>query len=97
MWQEELIEMYNEYMDYVRVYLADNTEIDLSGYSDFNPNRVEIIDIKKDLDGGDRYTYYYKISPLKTTYESQVMSFETWERIVLKTKRRVERLRELGI
>lgn len=98
-WNKELVELYDDYMDYVRAYLADNTEIKSTSERKYyiNPKRVHIIDIKKDLIERDRYTYYYKISGLKRTFDSPVMSFETWERIVLRTKRRIQILKQLGI
>jgi hypothetical protein len=79
-----------------RKYYINPKRVNIIEYY-LNPKRVHIIDISKDLDGSDIYTYIYKISGLKRTFESQVMGFQTWERIVLRTSRRGERLRELGI
>jgi hypothetical protein len=95
-WNKEEVELYAEYSDFVRKYLADNTEIKSVSETPYKvrAKRIEIIDIKK---LNDDYRYYYNVNPLKHIFVENVMSFETWKRIVFTTKRRTQRLKQLGI
>ena len=95
-WKKEELELYAEYMDFVRMYLADNTQIKSVSEIPYKvrPERIEIVEIKKEE--GD-YKYFYNVEPMKHVFIKNVMSFETWKRIVFTTRRRVQRLKQLGI
>jgi hypothetical protein len=95
-WKKEEVELYAEYMDFVRMYLADNNQIKSVSEIPYKvrPERIEIIDIKKEeVD----YKYYYNVKPMKHVFIKNVMSFTTWKRIVWKTNRRIQILKQLGI
>ena len=95
-WNKEEVELYADYMEFVRKYLADNTKIKSVSETPYKvrAKRIEIIDIKK---LNDDYRYYYNVNPLKHIFAENVMSFTTWKRIVFTSKKRIERLKDLGL
>ena len=91
---EKELELYSKYMDFVRRYLADNTNIISVGNDDYKykvkPKNIDIEHIGK---MGERYEFIYKIKPMKKEFKMECMSFVKWK--IMKTRN--ERLRGLGI
>lgn len=85
------LELYAEFMDFVRRYLADNTEI--KSVSDKYIIKEKNIDIEHIGKMGERYEFIYKIRPMKKEFRMECMSFTKWKIM----KMRNERLRGLGI
>lgn len=86
------LELYSKYMDFVRRYLADNTEIKSVGERKYKIKEKNI-DIEHIGKMGERYEFIYKIKPMKKEFKMECMSFVKWKIM----KMRNERLRGLGI
>lgn len=90
---DEELKLYAEFMDFVRKYIADNTEIQSIGSNrkyKITPSKIDVEHIGK---MGERYEFIYKVKPMKKEFRMEVMSFTKWKIM----KMRSERLRGLGI
>ena len=93
-WREEEIERYSIYMDFVREYLADNTEVKYVSERKYRikPDRIEIEEIQKLINGN--YNYQYYIKPVKRLFEMEVISYSKWVTMWLRNKKLKQLLNE---
>ncbi len=84
-WREEEIERYSIYMDFVRQYLADNTDINVISKYEVKSDRIEIEEIQKLINGN--YNYQYYIKPIKRLFEMEVISYSKWVTMWLRDKK----------